>query len=172
MTKIVDGMVILQQMEKVSLSSFGNVSEYLLRKIMSDQSKTVYFVTDQYTDGSIKSYERARRSLAGSMRYRVERRDQLRPKQWSKFLKDSNNKTELIHFFLKDWSHQTRYLGMFTGRNLYVNVESKFYKLSIVNNQVSYPLSIIRYLLVSVSSSLYLKGLWNTKTRQIPFYAK
>ena len=43
---IYDGMVLLQQLSSVNLSSFGDVSEYLLRRIM--KKKIVYFVTDQY----------------------------------------------------------------------------------------------------------------------------
>ena len=50
---IFDGMIHLQQLTSVQLSMFGEVAEYLLRSIL--KRKFVYFVTDQYKDGSIKS---------------------------------------------------------------------------------------------------------------------
>ena len=134
---IFNGMVLLQQIEKVVLSTFGDVAEYLLKRILRSSNGTVYFVTDQYIPGSIKSFERAKRSAAGAIRYRVERRDQPRPKQWSKFLRDPENKTELIHFLHADWSHPTRYARLLMGRVLYINVESKFFNLTCINGVVS-----------------------------------
>ena len=136
-TMIFDGMVLLQQMEKVLLSTFGDVAEYLMKRITRSSSGTVYFVTDQYIPGSIKSFEREKRSATGTIRYKVERRDQPRTKQWSKFLRDPVNKTELIHFLLADWSHPTRYARFLVNRILYVNVESKFFKLTCTDGVVS-----------------------------------
>lgn len=57
---IFDGMVLLQQLENVKLTTFGDVSEFILKRIML-RSSVVYFVTDQYKTESIKSYERKRR---------------------------------------------------------------------------------------------------------------
>ena len=72
--QIYDGMVLLQQLEKVPLATFGDVSEYILRRILSHNALTTYFVTDQYIDGSIKSYERERRAQSGTIRINIERR--------------------------------------------------------------------------------------------------
>ena len=103
--KIWDGMVLLQQLAAINLPTFGDVSHYLLRRIM--KHKLVYFVTDQYHTGSIKSFERDRRQNAtGSLRIKVERRDQKRPKQWAKFLRNDENKNEIVQFLLKDWSQK------------------------------------------------------------------
>ena len=55
--RIFDGMV-LQQLTSVCLSTFGEVSEYLLKRITSSPAKIIYFVTDQYKDDSIKGSER------------------------------------------------------------------------------------------------------------------
>jgi hypothetical protein len=70
---IFDGMVLLQQLASVQLLTFGVVSEFILRRIM--KAKIVYFVTDQYLEGSIKTYERERRDSSGSLRVRIERRE-------------------------------------------------------------------------------------------------
>ena len=58
---IFDGMVLLQQLGCVQLSTFGDISEYVLKRITSDCYSWIYFVTDQYKAGSIKSFERNRR---------------------------------------------------------------------------------------------------------------
>ena len=123
-------MVLLQQLTSVQLSTFGEVAEYLLRSIL--KRKIVYFVTDQYKEGSIKSFERGRRSFSGSMRIRIERQNQKRPKQWAKFLNNGSNKTELIEFLFKEWSHPTRYADMFhVSTVLFINNGSHFFKLCV-----------------------------------------
>ena len=99
---IFDGMVLFNKMGKIDAETFGEVSEYLLKKIMKSSS-TVYFVTDQYVVGSIKSFERAfRATQSGTVRVYIDRRDQFRPKQWSKYLRDADNKEELVAFLLRD----------------------------------------------------------------------
>ena len=47
--RIFDG-IVLQQLTSVSLSTFGEVSEYLLKCMTSSPAKIIYFVTDQYKD--------------------------------------------------------------------------------------------------------------------------
>ena len=58
---VYDGMVLLQQLENIQLTTFGDVSEFLLKRILQIPSSRVYFVTDQYKNDSIKGYERSRR---------------------------------------------------------------------------------------------------------------
>ena len=50
-------------------------------------------------------------------------------------MRDANNKTELIHFFLRDWS-SNRFVQELEGRTLFVNVESKFHKITSVDGEV------------------------------------
>ena len=49
-------MVILAQLTLIQLASFGDVAEFLFKRVLT--RKVVYFVTDQYKPGSIKSLER------------------------------------------------------------------------------------------------------------------
>ena len=92
-------MVLFNKMRKIDAETFGEVSEYLLKKRMKSSS-TVYFVTDQYVVSSIKSFERAFRApQSGTIRVRIDRKDQFRPKQWSKYLRDADNKENWLHFF-------------------------------------------------------------------------
>ena len=133
---IFDGMVLLQQLEKVQVSTFGDISEFVLKRITKTPSRSIYFVSDQYKEQSIKGYERYRRALGGSIRIKLERRTQKRPKQWSKYLKSGENKTDVIKFLLADWSDKDRFAELLTGIVLYVNVENNFYKLEVIAGKV------------------------------------
>ena len=84
-------MVLIQQIDTKELLTFGDVSTSLLDKVI--KSNVVYFVTDQYQEGTIKSFERDRqKSEIQSIRMKVERGNQKCPKQWKKFLRDGKNK--------------------------------------------------------------------------------
>ena len=75
-----DGMVILQQLASIQLTTFGDVAELVFKRVLT--KKVVYFVTDQYKPGSIKYLEREKRkALNGPMRVWIEKREQKRPKQ-------------------------------------------------------------------------------------------
>lgn len=157
---IFDGMVLLQQLARIVLPTFGDVSEYLIKRILKD-STIVYFVTDQYLPGSVKSFERQKRMSAGSLRFRIERREQRRTRQWGKYLQNAQNKTELVSFLLKDWSDENRFFDVLLGKILYVNVGSAFFKLYCRGDTVS----------ICISTSVqYLKQLYNVLSiRQIQF---
>lgn len=77
---IFDGMVLFQQIGKILLPTYGDVSEFLINQIVKN-SIVVYFVTDQYLQGSVKSFERQKHMATGSLRFRIERRKQRRSKQ-------------------------------------------------------------------------------------------
>jgi len=64
---IFDGMVLLQKLPP-TLATFGNLSDYLLKKILSGGSRVAFFVTDFYLENSVKSMERDRRAATGSLR--------------------------------------------------------------------------------------------------------
>ena len=115
---IFDGMVLLKQLGCVQLSTFGDISEYVLKRITSDCYSWIYFVTDQYKAGSIKSFERNRRGLGGFSRIRIDRREQRTPKQWVKFMRNGENKTDLVKFLLKDWSHEICFLHLLNGKKV------------------------------------------------------
>ncbi|CAB4021755.1 Hypothetical predicted protein [Paramuricea clavata] len=94
--RIFDGMVIIQQMASLSLARFGEISEYVLKRITSRPGKVIYFVTDQYLDDSLKGSERQRQAASGSIWIHLTRRDQKRPKQFKKYLSDGVNKVDLL----------------------------------------------------------------------------
>ena len=134
-THIFDGMVLIQQLQTTTMSTFGDISDDLMKRIM--KHPTVYFVTDRYQRGSIKSYERScRAQTTGTLRIRIQRRDTPIPKQWSKYLKDGNNKTELVDFLLKDWADKTRFAESINGKTLFFNKDTSFFKLTSTQTEV------------------------------------
>ena len=75
-------LIVARSRESLSLKNHHLLAKYnplvpwigggLVKRILRLSNGTVYFVTDQYIPGSIKSFERAKRSAAGAIRYRVE----------------------------------------------------------------------------------------------------
>ena len=61
-TSIFYGMVLLQRLPK-HLSTFGEISDYLLHKLLSSTHKVVFFFTDRYVENSTKSMERQKKAL-------------------------------------------------------------------------------------------------------------
>ena len=134
-------MVLFNKMGKIDAETFGEVSEYLLKKIMNS-SFAIYFVTDQYVVGSIKLFERAcRATQLSTIRVRIDRREQLRPKKWSKYLRDADNKEELVAFLLKD-QQSSRFFPLLTRKTLYVNYRSCFFELTFDGEDVYSSLKI------------------------------
>jgi len=64
---IFDGMVLLQKLPKILLT-FGDISDYLLKKIQQGTSRVTYFGTDHYRSNSVKSMEREKRSSIGTLK--------------------------------------------------------------------------------------------------------
>ena len=100
--------------------------------------KVVYFVTDQYKPKSIKSLEREEREASdGTMQVRIEKREEKRLRQWKKYLRNDQNKLELVKFLLEDWSDPTRYAHLFPPANiLFLNCGSQFFRLSLMNDLI------------------------------------
>ena len=66
------------------------------------------------------------------MRVRIEKKEQKRPKQLKKYLRNDQNKSELVKFLLQDWSHPTCYAHLFPSAIiLFFNCGSQFFRLSL-----------------------------------------
>ena len=105
-------MVILQQFASIQLTPFGDVVELVFRRVLT--RNVVYFVTGQYKPGSLKSLEREKLKASDrTMGVQIKKKKQTRPKQWQQYLRNDQNKSELVKFLLGDWSHPTRYAHLF-----------------------------------------------------------
>ena len=127
--RVFDGIVIIQQLGTLCLATyhFGEISEYVLKRITSYSSKVVYFVTDQSYDDCLKGFERKRRASTGSIRIQLTRRDQKPPKQFKKYLSGGSNKEDLVRLFLADWSDPDRFKAMIADRIIFLTVEAMTY---------------------------------------------
>ena len=79
----IDGMVLLQELPKI-LKTFGDISDYILKKLFNGSTRVAFFVTDYYLEDSIKAMERDSRSPYGTIRMKVMRTQQVILKQWKK----------------------------------------------------------------------------------------
>ena len=59
-----DGMVLLQKLP-LTLTTFGDISDYILKRILRNTARVAFFITDHYLPKSIKSLERLKRSEIG-----------------------------------------------------------------------------------------------------------
>ena len=123
---IFDGMVLLHKVPK-HCSTFGEISDFLLFKLLSSTSKIVFFVTDRYLENSTKSLERKGRNTSGTIRYEVRRREQAKPKQYDKFLRNPENKLSLIRFLLDDWKKKPP--TILQGKEIYATLDDKGYHI-------------------------------------------
>ena len=57
----------------------------------------------QVAESSTKALKRKERSVSGAIHYEVKRREQKRPNQYAKLLRNSENKMSLVKFLLNDW---------------------------------------------------------------------
>ena len=124
-------MVILQQLASMQLSSFGDVAKLVFKRVLT--KKVVYFVTDKKKSRPIKSLEREKRKASdGTMRDWIKKKEQKRPKHWKKYLKNVQNKLELVKFLLENWLHRTLYAHLFPPATiLFFNCGSQFFRLSL-----------------------------------------
>ena len=89
-------MVISQQLASIELTLLSDVAELVSKRVL--MRKMVYFVTDQYEPGSIRYLAFEKRKTSDSMmRVRIERREQKRQKQWKNYLRNDQNKSELVN---------------------------------------------------------------------------
>ena len=125
---VVDGMVIIRQMDVSKMSTFGDFSKCILERVLKmGTGQSIYFVTDQYKKNSVKGYDRSRRALSDVMKYKIERREQKLPKHFKKFLGGGENKEELVKFLCKDWGSSDDYKRLINDRSLFVNVSDMFF---------------------------------------------
>ena len=88
-------MVLTQQVH-TSLETFGDISDFILAKVMHHYPRITCLVSDQYGRQSIKGLERTDRAAEVEIRYTADCRNQSIPVQFRKYLHTSNNKLEFF----------------------------------------------------------------------------
>ena len=120
-----------------TLKTFVEISDYLHEKLLQGSARISFFVTDFYLKDSVKSMERDRRSASGSIRIKATRRDQAVPKQFSKFLRNAENKLDLLDFFVRDWTTNDEHSRMFEEKELYFTIRDKALRIYLNNGRLS-----------------------------------
>jgi hypothetical protein len=127
---IIDAMAMLQMLVRVP-DRFRDLAEVVLVGILS-QSRSVTsidLVADQYPEISIKNTERHKRGRDGELVVNISSPEQFCPRQWKKFMANGRNKTNLMNFFVKEWSNNPRFGDMIGERTIYVTHGAKCTKL-------------------------------------------
>ena len=124
---IVDGMAVVQK-TRICDKTFGQLSECVLRTVVNlgKHSAIIHLVFDVYRNESIKNAERNRRG-EGNLLFQSLISSQP-VKQWNLFLTSSQNKRELINFFVDEW--KVRAAPVIGNKVLYVAFEDKCLRFS------------------------------------------
>ena len=107
-----------------------------MQKIYKKPCRIAFSVTDFYMPFSIKSIERKRRSVIGSLRIKITNRNQQKPKCWDKYLQHSDKKIELVKFLIDYWSQDESSRELLSNRELYVTYEAKAFCIRFIGIQV------------------------------------
>ena len=129
-------MVLFQKLPH-DIVTFGDISDYILNKIMQGSCRICFFVTDYYLENSVKSLERKGRSSIDVLRMTVSRRNQAKPKQFQKFLRLPENKIDLVKFLINDWSSNIRHSDVLEGKEVYITIQDQTFCISCSNNSIS-----------------------------------
>ena len=95
---ILDGNALLHSFVRVP-ATFGDFAQAVFNCL--PKSKYVHFVTDTYHEHSIKDSERQRRGTSSA--YLIGGPWTKMPRDWAKFLQNSQNKRQLLKFILCQW---------------------------------------------------------------------
>ena len=109
---IIDGMAILQMLKFSSCTRFGELSDKLLKVALQpllqyNDCVRLDVAFDRYgKEHSIKAFERARRKAADPLTINISGPQTTIPKQLSKFMTSSKNKSILTAFLCKHWTEK------------------------------------------------------------------
>jgi hypothetical protein len=126
-TVIMDGNALLQSLTNLP-ETFGGLALIVFNCL--PKVSVVHFVTDSYHSNSIKQSERDRRG--SSSKYVIGGRMTKLPRDFSSFMHNSENKTQLISFLLKEWQSQD-YLDRLRNRIVYFVCGEFCYRLQNEN---------------------------------------
>ena len=128
---IIDGNALFHSLSQIP-ETFGEVAQKIFNSL--PKVKRVHFLTDNYKDVSIKSAERLRRG--DSHQYTIAGPSMTTPKVWKQFLKNEDNKKQLIQFLLTEWQKDT-YANLLHNREIFFASEYSCVILTSPDGQVT-----------------------------------
>ncbi|KYN03439.1 hypothetical protein ALC62_05715 [Cyphomyrmex costatus] len=129
---IFDGYFILNLLKDVPLT-FGNISKKVLQMICASRATVIVIAFDRYIFPSIKDTEHKLRGMVQA-NYRIDGPDQVRKKEFSVELKNSNFKEALVQFFIDDWEAD-KMAPFINNKTIYVNADV-CYKYTVSDGKV------------------------------------
>lgn len=120
---IYDGYFMLHLMKDVPLT-FGNISKKVLQMICANRAQVIIIAFDRYIFPSIKDTEHKLRGME-QVNFRIDGPDQVRKKDFSIELKNTNFKEALVQFFIENW--EENYMAPYiNNKTIYVNADDCF----------------------------------------------
>lgn len=117
-----------------------DIAKFLFQRVWT--RKVWYFVTGQYKQGLIKSFEhKIRKASDVTMRVRIRKREQKRQKQWKIYLRNDQSKSELVKFLTEDWSHSTPYAHLFVHPYLVFQLQLIIFSIESKNSLIEFYLN-------------------------------
>lgn len=126
---VIDGMALVQKLNGDG-RTFADLAEHALSIVLAEASHStrIDVVFDFYHESSIKQLERLARGADSDTEVKQIAAGH-RVQQWSKFQKNSNNKTNLAVFFLKEWG-KDHCRARLNEKVLYTTSKGLCYKLT------------------------------------------
>jgi len=129
---ILDGNALLQACSHVP-DTFEELATQMFGCL--PKSPIVHFVTDSYKDMSIKQSERTRRGFSPA--FCVGGSKTKLPRDFKAFMRNSENKRQLIRLLLSEWRSSCKYATRLHGRTLYFVEEEDCWVLTSDGNDVT-----------------------------------
>lgn len=128
---IYDGYFMLHQMKDVPLI-FGNISKKVLQMICANKAQVIIIAFGRYIFPSIKDTEHKLRGME-QVNFRIDGPDQVRKKDFSIELKNTNFKEALVQFLLKIgkkiiWHHTLIIKQFMSMLTIVLSIELKILK--------------------------------------------
>ena len=121
--RVFDGTFFLRTIKDFP-SSYGRLSEIILKKVCALKSSRIDLVFDSYTYPSIKDLDRDQRVADHSTTYQILSTAQECPKDMKAALKSLSFKKSLIDFLMKNWHHK-RHTDMIGNKKVYITSQEK-----------------------------------------------
>ncbi|KAK7575726.1 hypothetical protein V9T40_012012 [Parthenolecanium corni] len=105
---VVDAMFLLHTLPSKLPDTYGELSQYILKKLCSTKANRIDVIFDQYMTPSIKDYERTLRGEAAATpkKFVIQGPHQKRPREFQKALSNQLFKKSFTEFLARDWKQE------------------------------------------------------------------
>ena len=132
---IIDAMFFLHLSSSLP-STFGGISQYLLKSICCSKGKNIHFVFDKAVSPTIKDSERDLRSSSSrTSSFDILGPGQKRPQNWLEALRNDRFKESLVKYLINSWNDNSN-AGIIQDKVLYANCGDVCYSYKVSDGHV------------------------------------